>query len=115
MNIFVGNIPIELTEEELRKEFTAFGQIKAMTLMNDSDIGSGQPTGYAFIEMATESEGDAAIAGLKNKVIMGRTIEIIKALPFTDNKDRQASDSRRGSRYNRGKQRDARRKLQKLQ
>ena len=115
MNIFIGNIPVEMTEDELLKEFSAFGTVKAIAMMDDKDIGSGQPTGYAFVEMAAESEGDAAIAGLKGKVIKGISIELIKSLPFTDNKDRHATDSRRGSRYNRVKQRDSRNRLHHMQ
>jgi RNA recognition motif-containing protein len=114
MNIYVGNLPIELTEDELRQEFTAFGQVKSVTVMNNRDIGSGQPWGYGFVEMVSESEGDAAISSLRDKIIRGRAIEVIKSLPFTDNKDKTSSDSRRGSRFNRTKQRATRNRSNRL-
>jgi len=46
MNIYVGNLSLETTEDELRKEFTEFGEVISVTIMNDKYIGSGQPRGY---------------------------------------------------------------------
>ena len=64
MNIYVGNLSLDVTEEELRKEFQAFGEVISVTIMNDRYIGSGQSRGYAFIEMASLSEGKDAINSL---------------------------------------------------
>jgi RNA recognition motif-containing protein len=50
--------------------------------MNDKYIGSGQPRGYGFVEMASKSDGEAAMAGLKGTVINGRHINIVEALPL---------------------------------
>ena len=88
MNIYVGNLPLEMTEDELRQEFTAFGQVISVSVMNDKYIGSGQPRGYGFVEMASKSEGEAAVASLKGKTIGGRVIEVVEALPLSDNKDK---------------------------
>ncbi len=83
MNIFVGNLPLELTEEELWKEFSVFGQVKSVNIMNDRDIDSGQQCGYGFVEMPLESEGTAAVNNLKGKTVKGREIQVIEALCFS--------------------------------
>ena len=114
MNIFVGNLPLELTEDELRNEFSAFGQVNSVNIMNDSDIGSGQKRGYGFVEMALESEGNAAIAGLKGKIIKGRAIEVIESLCFSGHVKDRSLDSRRGSRFNRIRQRTIRNKYNRM-
>jgi RNA recognition motif-containing protein len=111
MNIFVGNLPLELTEDEIRTEFLVFGQVKSVNIMNDKDIGSGQQCGYGFVEMTLESEGTTAVASLKGKKIGGRVIEVIQALCFSGDADRKSIDSRRGNRFNRIKQRANRNKL----
>ncbi|MBN2463640.1 MAG: RNA-binding protein [Dehalococcoidia bacterium] len=105
MNIYVGNLPLELTVEELRKEFLAFGQVKSVNIMDDRDIGSGQPRGYGFVEMPLESEGSAAIISLVGKIIRGRLIEIIEALPLSDEKDKISFNRKRVSRFNTKRQR----------
>ena len=86
MNIYLGNLSLEVTEEELRREFMAFGEVISVTIMNDKYIGSGQSRGYGFVEMASKSEGEAAISSLKGKTLRGRVIDIIEALPLSDKK-----------------------------
>jgi len=49
MNIYVGNLPLEITENELRQEFMSFGEVISVTIMNDKYIGSGQLRGYGFL------------------------------------------------------------------
>ncbi len=51
MNIYVGNLSLETTEDELRKEFTEFGEVISVTIMNNRYIDSGQQRGYGFVEM----------------------------------------------------------------
>jgi RNA recognition motif-containing protein len=106
VNIYVGNLPLEMTEDELRGEFVAFGQVKSVSVMNDKYIGSGQPRGYGFVEMTSKSEGIVAVTGLKGKTIGGRVIEVIEALPLSDNKNKGPIHSRRGSRFNIKRQRE---------
>ncbi len=105
MNIYVGNLPLEMTEDELRQEFTAFGQVISVSVMNDKYIGSGQARGYGFVEMASKSEGAVAVAGLNGKTIRGRLIEVVEALPLSDNKDKRSSHSTRGSHFSAKRQR----------
>jgi len=51
MNIYVGNLAFEVTEEELRQEFMAFGRVTSVIIMNDKNTGGGQSGGYGFVEM----------------------------------------------------------------
>jgi len=85
MNIYVGNLSLEVTEEELRREFIAFGEVTSVTIMNDKYIGSGQSRGYGFVEMPSRSGGQAAITALNGKTLRHRTIDFIQALPLSDN------------------------------
>jgi RNA recognition motif-containing protein len=82
MNIYVGNLTLGITEAELRQEFAPFGEVLSIIIMDDTYIGSGQPTGYGFVEMASKSEGAAAIAGLRGKRLRSREIEVVEALPL---------------------------------
>ena len=86
MRIYVGNLSYNTTSEELRQEFAAFGEVKSIDIM--SDKFTGQSKGFGFVEMASVSEGQAAIAGLNGKSIDDRTLIVNPA------KDR--SDSRGG-------------------
>ncbi len=83
MNIFVGNLSLEVTEDELRQAFCVFGTVNSVTLMNDKGIGSGQRRGCGYVEMASVREAESAIEQLQGKLIRGRQLEIIKALPVT--------------------------------
>ena len=67
MNIYVGNLSLEVTEEELRREFVALGEVIPVIIMDDKYIGSGQLRGYGFVEMPSKSEGEAAIVNLNEK------------------------------------------------
>ncbi len=99
MNIYVGNLSLEVTEEELRREFMAFGEVLSVIIMNDKYIGSGQLRGYGFIEMASKAEGEAAIANLNEKTLKHMTINVIGALPLSNHKDKGFLYSRRPSRF----------------
>ena len=88
MNIYVGNLPFDVTDDELRQEFLAFGQVKSVSVMNDKYIGSGQLRGYGFVEMTSKSEGESAITALNGKSLKHRTIDVIRALPLSGNKDK---------------------------
>jgi len=86
MNIYVGNLPLEVTEDELRQEFTAFGEVLSATIMNDKYIGSGQQRGYGFVQMPSQSEGNAAITALNDKTLGHMTINVVEALPLSGKK-----------------------------
>ena len=84
MNIYVGNLSPDITEDELRKEFAAFGEVASVALIKDKY--SGQSRGFAFVEMPKVSEGQAAVAGLKGKTLKERTIDVSEARPRTENR-----------------------------
>ncbi len=104
MNIFVGNLPLELTEDELRQEFSAFGQVKSVNLIKDKYAGSQQPRLYGYVEMDSRVEGEAAVINLKGKEIGGRTIEVISALPLSSEKERRPFSHKRGKHLHAGRQ-----------
>ena len=100
MNIYVGNLSLEVTNEELRLEFTAFGEVASVTIMNDEYIGSGQARIYGFVEMSSHSEGQAAITALNGKILRHQTINVIQALPLSDNGSNDAYNHKRNGRFN---------------
>jgi RNA recognition motif-containing protein len=83
MHIYVGNLSLETTEDELREEFAVFGEVKSVSVMNDRYIGSGQPRGYGYVEMSSKSEGASAIASLKGKKLRDMVMSIVEALPLS--------------------------------
>jgi len=105
MNIYVGNLSLETTEDELRKEFTEFGEVISVTIMNDKYIGSGQPRGYGYVEMASKSEGATAIANLEGKKLRNWVVNIVEALPLSNKNGVAIPDIRNNNRSNRRRER----------
>ena len=101
INIYVGNLSLEVTEEELRREFMGFGEVTFVTIMNNKYIGSGQSIGYGFVEMSSQSKGQAAITALNGKTLKNRTIDVIQALPLSNHGGNDPHSHKRGGRYNR--------------
>ena len=79
MNIYVGNLSRDVTEEDLRQEFEAFGQITSVTVIKDKF--SGQSRGFGFVEMPAKAEAESAIADLNGKELKGRPIKVNEARP----------------------------------
>jgi cold-inducible RNA-binding protein len=79
MNIYVGNLPREITEEELQQLFAQYGQVTRTSIIKDKF--TDQPRGFGFVEMATKEEGNAAIAALNGKDIKGRALKVNEAKP----------------------------------
>ena len=84
MNIYVGNLSYDVTEEELRQEFLAFGEVESVNIITDKY--SGRPKGFGFVEMASVSEGQAAITALNGKTLRERTLNVNAARPRSDNR-----------------------------
>ena len=82
MNIYVGNLSREVTEDELRKAFEAFGQVTTASIIKDRY--SGESRGFGFIEMATKTEAQAAITGLNGTSLKERTLSVSEARPRTE-------------------------------
>ena len=93
---YVGNLSY-VTEEELQQEFQAYGEVASVSILTDKF--SGRPKGYGFVEMTSKSEGEAAITSLKGKRLRDRLINVVEALPLSDNKDEGFLHSRRISRF----------------
>lgn len=77
MNIYVGQLPYSVTEDELREMFTEFGEVASMNLIKDRF--SGQSKGFGFVEMPNNSEADTAIKALNKSMLKGREIKVNQA------------------------------------
>ena len=77
MKIYVGNLSLEATDEDLREAFKAFGQVTSVNIIKDRS--SGQSKGFGFVEMADKTEGQAAISGLNGKDLKGKTLNVNEA------------------------------------
>ncbi|HEY9050409.1 MAG TPA: RNA-binding protein [Gammaproteobacteria bacterium] len=86
MNIYVGNLPYSVTENDLKEAFAAFGEVSSVSLVTDKF--SGQSKGFGFVEMPSNSEADAAIKGLNEKPFKGRNIKVNQAKPKGDRPQR---------------------------
>ena len=100
MRIYVGNLSYDVTEEELKQEFLAYGEVASVSMMTDKF--SGRPKGFAFVEMDSKTEGEAAIEGLNGKTLKERTIVVNEARPRTENRGGGSYGDRRGGGYGGG-------------
>ncbi len=95
MKIYVGNLSYDVTEDELRQEFLAFGEVESVNIIMDKY--SGRPKGFGFVEMASVSEGQAAITALNGKTLKDRTLNVNAARPRSDNRGGGSYGGRVGS------------------
>ena len=79
LRIYVGNFAYEMREQELREAFEAYGQVQEVSIVQDRDTGRSK--GFAFVEMPTSAEAQAAIDALGGKELAGRTITVNEARP----------------------------------
>jgi len=84
MNIYVGNLPREATEEDLKQAFGAFGQVTSVKIITDRF--SGDSRGFGFVEMSSSSEAQSAISGLDGKDLKGRALRVNEARPRPDDR-----------------------------
>ena len=103
MKIYVGNLSYEVTEQDLRQEFEAFGGVESVSIITDKY--SGRSKGFAFVEMPSVSEGQAAITGLNGKTLKERTLTVNTARPRTDSRSGGSYGDRRGGGSRGGSQR----------
>ncbi len=108
MKIYVGNLPYEISEEELKSEFLNYGKVESITI--PLDRYSGRPRGFAFVEMPSISEGQAAIQGLNGKTLNDRTLVVNAARDRSSDRGGRSfgggrSSNSRGGRYGGGGQR----------
>lgn len=82
MNIYAGNLPWGLSEEDLREAFEAFGEVVSVKIIQDKFTGRSR--GFGFVEMPKQEEGEAAISALNGKDLKGREIVVNQARPRRD-------------------------------
>ncbi len=79
MNIYVGNLSYEVTDEDLNNAFSGFGEVVSSKVIKDEY--SGRSKGFGFVEMSNNAEAEAAIAGLNGKELKGRAVKVNQANP----------------------------------
>ncbi|HEY9788880.1 MAG TPA: RNA-binding protein [Candidatus Obscuribacterales bacterium] len=77
--LFIGNLAYSVTEEELRTMFAAYGQVTSCNVAKDRD--TGRPRGFAFVEMQSQAEAEAAIKGLNGQDVAGRQMSVAVSQP----------------------------------
>ncbi|NOY88518.1 MAG: RNA-binding protein [FCB group bacterium] len=82
MNIYVGNLPFELSEDDLRGAFESYGEVSTVKIVTDRY--SGKSRGFAFVEMPNDTQGQEAIDQLNGKDLNGRSLRVSKARPRDD-------------------------------
>jgi RNA recognition motif-containing protein len=89
MNIYVGNLSTDVSDDELREAFEAFGEVRSINIVRDRE--SGESRGFGFVQMPSSTEGRAAIEGMNDKDLKGKTVNVAEARP-------RAQDRRGGGR-----------------
>ena len=84
MNIYVGNLSYEVTEQELQRSFEAFGQVESVNIIKDKF--SGRSKGFGFVEMPDKANAQSAIKELNGKELKGRTLNVNEARPRTESR-----------------------------
>jgi len=97
MNIYIGNLPKEVTDQELQDLFSAHGRVSSAKAIKDMFSGEGK--GFGFVEMSSDAEAKKAIEALNLYDFKGKKIAVNEARPKTDN--RRGGPSR-GGRSNSG-------------
>jgi RNA recognition motif-containing protein len=95
MNIYVGNLSWEATEEDLKEAFEAHGKVASANLITDKYTGKSR--GFGFVEMPVDSEAQAAISALNGTDLKGRELNVNEAKPRNDS---SRNGSRRSASYN---------------
>jgi len=79
MNIYIGNLPYNVSEEDLRDAFSQFGQVQSSNIITDKF--SGRSKGFGFVDMPNDGEAREAIESMNDKDFKGRTIKVNEARP----------------------------------
>jgi RNA recognition motif-containing protein len=85
MNIYVGNLSYNVTEDELQSLFGEYGKVTTVSVIKDKY--TGQSKGFGFVEMGSQSEGEEAIKQLNGKSLSGRAITVNVARPRAERSD----------------------------
>jgi RNA recognition motif-containing protein len=84
MNIYVGNLSFDAGESDVRALFEAYGAVTSVSIIEDKF--TGRPRGFSFVEMAQDTEAQAAIAALNGKDLKGRPLTVNEARPRTEHR-----------------------------
>lgn len=100
-NLYIGNLSIEITEEDLKANFSEIGKVVSVTLIKDKYTGLNR--GFGFVEMGSEKEAQEAIQKFNGGQLLGNTITVNEARPKRDDRSPGPSGNRgsggfRGSR-----------------
>ena len=87
MNLFVGNLSWDATQQDLEAAFGAYGNVASAKIMTDRE--TGKPRGFAFVDMPNDSEAQKAIQGLNGKEFKGRPLNVNEARPRENRPPRQ--------------------------
>jgi RNA recognition motif-containing protein len=79
MNIYVGNLSYDMSEDAIREAFAEYGDVSSAKILSDRETGRSR--GFGFVEMPNQSEGEAAIAQLNGKDVGGRALRVNEARP----------------------------------
>jgi len=82
MNIFVGNLSFDTTDEDLKQAFEPHGQVSSAQVIMDRDTSRSR--GFGFVEMPNDEEAKAAIAAVNGKELQGRAVRVNEARPRTE-------------------------------
>ena len=84
MNIYIGNLPYSISEDELRDLFAAHGEVSSANIIMDRD--SGRSKGFGFVEMPEKAQAEAAINAINQSDVQGRSVRVNEARPRNDNR-----------------------------
>ena len=94
MNIYVGNLSHDCTDEGLQEAFEAFGKVESASVVRDKSDGSSR--GFGFVEMSQASEAQKAMTELNGKMFMGRALNVNEARPREQRRGGRGDNRRRG-------------------
>ena len=84
MNIYIGNLSSDVSDNDLREAFEVFGQVESATVIKDKF--SGESRGFGFVEMPDKDEAQSAIEGLNGKDLKGKSLNVNEARPRTESR-----------------------------
>ena len=110
MNIYVGNLSYQVSEEDLKKAFEVFGEVDTAKIIKDNYTGRSK--GFGFVEMPAQAEAQSAIEGLNGKDLKGRSLKVSEARPRSEGRrggpkpggPRRGGERRSGGRQGGGRQ-----------
>lgn len=95
-NLYIGNLPYEVTEEDLKTNFSEVGKVHSVNIIKDKYTGLSR--GFGFVEMETEKDAEEAIKKFNGGQLLGKTITVNEARPKTDQGGGPRRDNRGGGR-----------------